>query len=97
MQKSYSNNFKWTKYSKRGKYWTYSMVPKASVRILRPVALQGYNELGRKYGSLGPIGGSLADQYFCHFDLVFEHEWNIEKGRPNISYPGTITKLCNPK
>ncbi|MFV0331340.1 MAG: DUF2599 domain-containing protein [Dysgonomonas sp.] len=32
----------------------------------------------------------------CHFDAFIEADWDIEKGRPNVSYLDTLLALCNP-
>lgn len=73
------------------------MEPKMSTRMIRLIALDGWNELEDIYGELGSHGSGLFDQYFCHFDAFIESEWNIEKGRPDVSYLSTIRALCNTK
>lgn len=32
----------------------------------------------------------------CATDLFVESDWDIERGRPNVSYATTLAKLCNP-
>lgn len=44
---------------------------------------------------------SMQDQLFCHFDVVRlrapnKPTWNLDLGRPNVSYPAMIAKQCNP-
>lgn len=94
--RSSSSYFEWHSYTWRGGYWTYNMYPNMSTRLLRPLALAGWYELNDEYGYLGSLSESLANQYFCHFDAFIEFEWNIERGRPDVSYAETILKLCNP-
>lgn len=96
--RAYSGNFEWYNYKKRGDYMTYSMYPKMSTRLLTSIGVHGWQELNRAYNNgLGRDGGSLYDQYWCHFDAKIEAEWNIEVGRPDVSYAQTLKSLCNPK
>lgn len=78
----------------RNGYWTYSMEPKMSTRLLRPYANAGWDELVDYYYSINT--DSLQDQYMCHFDAFIESDWDIEQGRPNVSYAATLLALCNP-
>lgn len=94
MSRAYWGNFNWYNQGMRGGYWSFNMSPKMSTRLLRSVAEEGWNEIARSYNLHG--NQSLYNQYMCHFDAFIESEWNIEAGRPNVSYAETIRKLCNP-
>ena len=43
--------------------------------------------------------GGLKDQFLCHanFAQKWKTPWNIEPGRPNVSYVKTVAHGCNPK
>ncbi len=92
--RSSTSRFEWHRFEKRSGYWTYSMVPKASTRILKAYATEGYNELNNYYGSFGT--SSIKDQYWCHYQARIESEWNLEQGRPDVGLTNTILALCNP-
>lgn len=83
-------------YHYRSGWWTYSMTPKLSTRLLRPYAQAGWDELAAIYSGIRNDNGSLSNQYWCHFDLFVEADWDIEEGRPLVSYADTLLALCNP-
>lgn len=85
-------------YHYRNGYMTYSMTPKTSTRVLRPYCQAGWVELGKAYTAIAQsaAGSSLHDQYWCHFEALIESDWDIEEGRPDVSFLKTIQKLCNP-
>ncbi len=44
---------------------------------------------------------SMRDQLYCHFDFVRfrapnKESWNLDEGRPNVSYATMVQKSCNP-
>lgn len=83
-------------YHYRSGWWTYSMTPKASTRLLRPYCQAGWDSLAAVYSGIANDNGSLSNQYWCHFDLLVEADWDIEEGRPLESYAQTLLDLCNP-
>lgn len=86
------------KYHLRGEYYTYTMTPKMSTRLLRSYAEAGWDELSSIYYYIRNDTGSLYWQYMCHFDLFVESEWDIERGVPEVSsYAAMIAALCNPQ
>lgn len=86
------------KYHLRGEYYTYTMTPKMSTRLLRSYAEAGWNELSGIYYYIRNDTGSLYWQYMCHFDLFVESEWDIERGVPEVSsYAAMLAALCNPQ
>jgi hypothetical protein len=93
-----SDYFYYTEYHLRGGFWTYSLDPKLPVRLWGPSAQAGWEALAGIYYyiAMSPPGSSLHDQYWCHFDLVFADIWDIERGRPDVSYFDTLAALCNP-
>lgn len=96
VNKAASDYFNWYTYHYRGGYWTYSMQPKMSTRLLRPIAIAGWNQLASIYSGISSDNGSLFNQYMCHFDAFIEADWDIEKGRPYVSYFNTLLAFCNP-
>ncbi len=95
--RSVSDYFNYNIYHFRNGYWTYSLQPKSSTRLLRYVAIEGWEELKGIYYAISIDGGSLYNQYMCHFDLVVEEDWDIERGRPHVLYFLTVLALCNPE
>lgn len=87
--------FKWSRYEKRGGYNTYSMVPKADVRLFKIMAQTGWGVLKDYYSIRTNVNG-LEDQFMCHYYAKIEHEWNIEVERPDVGLVKTIAKFCNP-
>lgn len=86
------------KYHLRGDYYTYTMTPKMSTRLLRSYAEAGWEELSNIYYYIRTDTGSLYWQYMCHFDLFVESEWDIERGVPEVSsYAAMLAALCNPQ
>lgn len=83
-------------YHMRGGYWTYSMKPKMSTRLLSTYCRAGWRELSSIYYYIRTDTGSLSNQYWCHFDAFIESGWDIERGRPHVSYFNTLLALCNP-
>ncbi|QNK89838.1 DUF2599 domain-containing protein [Sporosarcina sp. resist] len=71
------------------------MTPKASTRILRPLAIAGWNDLKNSYANINT--SSFKDQYWCHFEAIIEADWDIEQGRPDVGLIKTIAAFCNPK
>lgn len=94
--RSISDYFNSHTFHLRNGYWTYSMTPKTSTRLLWSYAAAGWVELGRYYAGIRNDDGSLYNQYMCHFDLVVDPNWDIEVGRPLVSYSATLLALCNP-
>jgi hypothetical protein len=94
--RSMSDYFNSHEYHYRNGYWTYSMLPKLSTRLLWVYAEAGWNELVSAYTIGSTYYNSLFDQYQCHFDLFVEADWDIEKGRTDVSYAATLLALCNP-
>lgn len=92
--------FEWSRYEYRNGYWTYSMVPKSDVRLLEIVAETAWIVLKDTWSiSMGDdpdVIESLETQFMCHFHAKIEYEWNIEKGRPNVSMAVAILNGCNP-
>ena len=85
-------------YGLRNGYYTYSMVPKMTTRLLRSYAEAGWEELSNIYYYIENDTGSLYWQYMCHFDLFVEADWDIERGVPEVSsYAEMLTRLCNPQ
>lgn len=89
--------FNTLQYHFRGGYWTYSMTPKTSTRLLKSYADAGWRELQNFYSLIRSDNGSLEDQYYCHYYARIEADWDIELGRPNVGLAKTILALCNPK
>ncbi len=100
-----SNNldeyFNSTEYHLRGGYWTYSLDPKWSVRLLFPTLKAAWEELETVYDGIRDDNGSLWNQYMCHYDLnafgIAANIWDLEEGRPLIDYSGMVDVLCNPE
>lgn len=88
--------FNTLQYHFRGGYWTYSMTPKTSTRLLKSYADAGWRELQDFYSLIRSDNGSLEDQYYCHYYARIEADWDIELGRPNVGLTRTIAALCNP-
>lgn len=63
---SVSDYFNSYQYHQRGGYWTYSMTPKMSTRLLRTYANAGWDELSEIYYYIRNDSGGLHDQYMCH-------------------------------
>ncbi len=93
---SMSKYFSSYTYHYRGGYWTYSMTPKLTTRLLRSVCTSGWNQLVKTYPDIAKEEQSLSDQYWCHFTAFIESEWDIEEGRPAVGLTNTIRALCNP-
>jgi len=83
-------------YHVRGGYNTYSLDPVLSVRLWGPSMEAAWKALAAYYSPIANDNGSLWNQYKCHWDLVFENIWDIERGRPLVSYAATLAALCNP-
>jgi hypothetical protein len=83
-------------YGMRNGFLTYSLLPKMSTRLLWAYAEAGWVDLTSIYTGIGNDNGSLYNQYMCHFDLFVEADWDIEIGRPLVSYAATLLALCNP-
>lgn len=90
--------FNSVQYHFRGGYWTYSMAPKTATRLWAPTCQAGWVALGTIFSGIrnAAPGSSLHDQYWCHFDALIEANWDIEVGRPDVSYLATLWALCNP-
>lgn len=84
------------RYHYRGGYWTYSMRPKTSTRLVKSYADAGWRELRNFYSLIRNDNGSLRDQYYCHYYARIEANWDIEVGRPNVGLARTIAAGCNP-
>lgn len=83
-------------YHVRGGWNTYSLDPVLSVRLWGPSMEAAWSALAAYYSPIANDNGSLWNQYKCHWDLVVEKVWDIERGRPLVSYPATLAALCNP-
>lgn len=83
-------------YHLRNNYWTYSLDPKLSVRVLDFAANLAWSELKTIYVGIQIDNGSLYDQYMCHKQLVIEQVWDLERWVPNVGYLGVLASLCNP-
>ncbi|MDO4604542.1 MAG: DUF2599 domain-containing protein [Helcococcus sp.] len=94
--KSMSDYFKSYQYHYRGGYWTYSMAPKLSTRILRPVCSNAWSVLKQTYPKIKYNESSLSDQYWCHFEAFIESGWDIEEGCPDVGFARVVLSLCNP-
>lgn len=92
--------FTYVEYHKRGGYWTYSMDPKLSVRLLGSVMQAAWQELGNNYSGIRNDNGSLWNQYRCHWDYdafgIVAGIWDLEVGRPVIPYEDMFAARCNP-
>lgn len=92
--------FNSVKYHYRGGYWTYSLDPKWSVRLWGPTMEAAWEELGSVYSGVRNDNGSLWNQYKCHYDFdilgLIAGDWDLEEGRPLVSYADTVKALCNP-
>lgn len=88
--------FNTLQYHHRSGYWTYSMTPKTSTRLLKSYADAGWRELRNFYSLIRSDNGSLEDQYYCHYYARIEYQWDIELGRPNVGLIKTIAAFCNP-
>lgn len=95
----------WSK-SKSG--WTFKVTPTGWARSITfifnlPVSIfagyAGWDELYARYKNHGlntNLGG-MKDQYVCHLQFApTKSTWNLDEWRPNVSYPDTVLKLCNP-
>jgi len=91
-----SDYFNSCTYHYRSGYYTYSMEPKLSTRLLRPVCSNGWDALADAYDGIQNDNGSLSDQYWCHFEAFIEADWDIEEGCPNVGFLQTVLALCNP-
>lgn len=92
--------FTYVECHKRGGYWTYSMDPKLSVRLLGSVMQAAWQELGNNYSGIRNDNGSLWNQYRCHWDYdafgIVAGIWDLEVGRPVIPYEDMFAARCNP-
>ena len=93
---SMSDYFSSYTYHKRGGYWTYSMEPKMSTRLLRPVCSNAWDQLKSTYPAIKNNESSLSDQYWCHFEAFIEAGWDIEEGCPDIGFARVVLARCNP-
>lgn len=61
----------------------------------------GWAEVQTKTPGTRENTSSMQDQFFCHFDFVRlrspnKPTWNLDLGRPNVSYATMVAKQCNP-
>lgn len=94
--KTMSDYFNSHTYHYRGEYWTYSMEPKMSTRLLRPVCANAWDVFKDEYPAVSNNENSLRDQYWCHFEAFFEAGWDIEEGCPDVGFIRVVFALCNP-
>jgi len=67
--------------------------------MLRPYAEAGWEAMLALWPRMYNFYDTLGSQYFCHFELYVEADWDIEEERPYV-HPSKIVlppRPCNPE